>query len=523
MEECDSAEECDAQVSSVGDNASGGPSLSHDGNDVIIWDGSLEKPHGLDQDKGTLDFNNEEWCNESISTFGRYQDARTSFGGGTVGGNTFASCLSVQDSNDDDSSQDLNINTNTYPLEEQTAYVVQRQSRQGARCPVHGIQLIASGDQLYAPYLQRPPPITDEILQERRRLQSGSRFDTDAKVLTFTMQHRIMLAERLQKPKLLSDMCAFKAANPGSVFQDFINWYGNPSNPLEECDNGSNTNRSFNCLALCNDNAVKEADDASLVLTSTRSFWSNTWDEAEPKSASDQNPLFDAINTVEMLLLAFETMHPAHLMNQVLAVNFSLANFILNSSGLGYRIGFIKEALTKLSRKTEQALLRLGRDMVEGTGPSINSAQDEGEAFVYTSPSTIAACEEVCDQIGDVEILLSRAVSLLSKFPGEFNLVEQLLKRPEGDVINVDNYKGRVGILKVINKQQQRNSGREQLDINTNDLPFPSVREYILQKCDDDNYCQLSARIGGAHGLEEGGTNSTKGGLVLALSKCLLD
>jgi hypothetical protein len=37
-----------------------------------------------------------------------------------------------------------------------------------------------------------------------------------------TVQSRIETAHRIHTPMLLNDMSAFKAANPGAVFQDFI-------------------------------------------------------------------------------------------------------------------------------------------------------------------------------------------------------------------------------------------------------------------------------------------------------------
>ena len=42
--------------------------------------------------------------------------------------------------------------------------------RRGANCPVIGSSLVANGDQMYAPYLQRPQPLTDDLLAERRMM-----------------------------------------------------------------------------------------------------------------------------------------------------------------------------------------------------------------------------------------------------------------------------------------------------------------------------------------------------------------
>lgn len=93
-------------------------------------------------------------------------------------------------------------------------------ARKGARCPVLGASLSKTGDQLYAPYLQRPYPLTDDVIAQRQimmRRQKGAKASA-------TIKQRIEIAQRLQRPKLLSDMQAFKAANPGAVFQDFVGW-----------------------------------------------------------------------------------------------------------------------------------------------------------------------------------------------------------------------------------------------------------------------------------------------------------
>lgn len=92
--------------------------------------------------------------------------------------------------------------------------------RQGARCPVQGAYLLNTGDQIYAPYLQRALPLTDDLIAQRQmmmRRQQGMK-------ASVTIKQRIEIAQRLQKPKLISDMQAFKAANPGAEFEDFVAW-----------------------------------------------------------------------------------------------------------------------------------------------------------------------------------------------------------------------------------------------------------------------------------------------------------
>ncbi len=427
---------------------------------------------------------------------------------------TFESCTvgHISPTASEDGQDDITNNSNINTVEEYTAHVMQRQARRGARCPVIGLVLTASGDQLYAPYLQRTIPLTDDLLLKRRLMVSSN---NNHEKSTKNIASRINIAHRLQQPKLKSDMSSFKAANPGAVFQDFINWYGNPENPLNQYNHTTTvTATDFTSNAFMS--SIDDASEAIQILMAVRTFWSDTWDDAEACPASEQTPLYDASTTIEMLLQSLESMHPAHLMNQVVAVNFAMAYFSLQNAAKPnvISIPLVQVALARLKETINIALEKLGSDMTEGTLPGTGSPN------LYVSPDTIKACDTVCDVIGDVEIILSRATSLLTKLPGEYSLIQELLVSNGNN--NIPSYQGRSGIFNTIRKQQQRNSGGRD-DNDDNDLPFPSVREYILRNRDETSPCQLTVRIGGTHGLEEGGNNSTLGGLVLAMNKCVKD
>ena len=398
------------------------------------------------------------------------------------------------------------------PLREANYEKTNLQTREGARCPVQGCSLISTGDQVYAPYLQRAMPLTDDLLIERREMLA----DTSSNAI----ETRIEVAHRLQKPKLVNDMCAFRAANPGAVFQDFTSWYGNPENPLQMYDDKDIFNSSeFLAFSRGKSPEVVMAESI-LVLNATREFWSECWEESKPIPASEQSPLFDAYNTVEMLLLSLESMHPAVLLNQILAVNLSAANFILKASAPSCRVKTVDEALDRMERHINIASALLSKDA--GNSTKMRKEEiDEKNSFKFISSETVTACEQACASIGDAEILLSQATSLLTKFSGDVDIVETFLKSAtyESQRVEARSFASRSGILKAINKQQQNNSGRNVSGIT--DLPTPSVREYILRNRNEKSPCQLTVCIGGTHGLEQGGTNSTKGGLVLALNKCV--
>ena len=388
-------------------------------------------------------------------------------------------------------------------------------TRSGARCPVEGKRLMASKEQLYAPYLQRDVPLTDDLILERKKMLTSTGVSDKT-----TIQSRIEAAHRLQKKKLVSDMSAFKAANPGAIFQDFINWYGNPGNPLDKYEYGS----SSVDVALQSKSAEEEAAEAMLILSATRTFWSNCWDESKPLSAREQPALFDAFSTIEILLHWLEAIHPAVLINQILAVNLTNAIFVLQSSMPNRTPPIVQNVLSKLKDKTNITLGLLKHDVAKSiTMSTIRSPlldDDVHDPFAYVSPETIASCEEVCSIMGDAETIMSRAASLLTKLDGDVELVQQLLESPEGKSVEVKNHRSRTQILHEIMSQELRNNGKGDIE-NDRELPSPSLREYILRNIDENNPCQLTVSIGGTFGLEDGGSNSTKGGLVMALKKCV--
>ena len=69
--------------------------------------------------------------------------------------------------------------------------------RRGARCPLHSASLVASSDQLFAPYVQRDTPLTDDLIIERRKMFTRKGTDNS------TIQSRVEVAHRLQKKKLI--------------------------------------------------------------------------------------------------------------------------------------------------------------------------------------------------------------------------------------------------------------------------------------------------------------------------------
>jgi len=360
--------------------------------------------------------------------------------------------------------------------------------RKGARCRVHGLSLVAAGDQLYAPYLQRSYPLTNDVVAERRLMlaqQEGRSANT-------ALQQRLEIAHRLLNAKLASDMRAFKAANPGSVLQDFITWYGNPVDPLQDYESSQMVDDIHLGVAKTEGAPTKEdrQSSAKYALKETRDLWARTWDDAIPLPASDQVPLFDATNTVGMALDYLETMHPGSLLCQVAAVNLGMAYFALMVSADGaLKVDSVKAALESLRDKVESALRLLSLDATTGIGAPKEADPTAFPSFVV-SIDAISSCERACTALSRAEILVSRATSLLHKLPNQYDLVERIMKNADGAPVELKSDECREAVLRAVQLQQERTSKQKTPDLN----PRPAIRDYVFRNTDDLNPCQLCIR-----------------------------
>ena len=389
-----------------------------------------------------------------------------------------------------------------------------RHSRIGARCPVpSAMPLMESGDQVYAPYLQRTMPVTDEEEEKHIRMLGVDRGNGEDRL---SIQERIQIAQRLQKPKLLSDMSSFKAANHGAVFEDFVRWYGNPENPLGEELNEDSWKRKAEIRSKLPPDqskklALQEASEAISLLMNLRAFWEDSWDESEADAAFEQDHLFDPYSTVEMMLHSLETIHPALLMNQVLAVNLSNARFVLSAASKHARqVHTVTEGIRNLDNAIDLALEVLTKDAFDEVAP--NTPGGKSDLLSYLTTDTISKCEAACNQIGEFEILLSRSLALLHKLPGNYRLVDSLLQGcTDGNFVLMKHPNDRDAFLGAIRSGQMVNVTIDPSSF----LPDASMREYVLTNNDRLNPCQLNARLVPS---TRGVASSFNGSLLLALS-----
>lgn len=384
--------------------------------------------------------------------------------------------------------------------------------RPGARQPVQGHFIKQSGLQVFAPYLQRAYPLTDDIVAQRRFMLIQQRFSGHARRSEKEQDDdQLEIVFRLQRSKLFSDMSAFKAANPGAEFDDFLNWYGPPRNPLRESQeyDSQAVRLGVDIQKLVRDPHLNER-----AILETLSFWHKVWTEASPVPAVDQESLFDPVAKVEEALDYLETLHPASLICQVLAVSLSNSYFALVAASRELRHKEpVRTVLDLLREAVDSALQQLSLDTTMSQSRSLDeNGRASATIASVVSIDSIFACEKACDLIGNAEILIARSLSLNSKFSEHVDLVETLMVSKEGDCIPFDSPDVNKDFLRQIRRQQDILSHTK----NNRNAPVPLRREYLLRNTDEATPCQLAV-LYGDDVLKK--RHKTAGGIVLAIAK----
>lgn len=269
------------------------------------------------------------------------------------------------------------------------------------------------------------------------------------------------LRARMQSACLLSDMEAFKAANPGCVLEDFVRWYS-PRDYIEaeHPDEG------------------EVRGELSARMKIPGNMWLEAWDTAKATPARRQRRLFDDTTEAEKVLHYLSLLKPSELMLQL------LPNLILS-------------ALSKLREEEAVEDLPLVKKAI------VQASVQAGKLLHQSSPD-LNQLEEFLLQLMNVETSITRARSLKAKFRVSsesehrdqlLEFVNSLLEEPEVEVTGAG--QGPAGsIIHQLFISAQRAAlspldpdalpgseadfrGPEQVP----DFPAPAGRELLLRTC----------------------------------------
>ena len=301
---------------------------------------------------------------------------------------------------------------------------------------------------LYIPFTQDHAPVTEDLLEEQADVfsklgdtQEGSR-----------------VRARMQSASLLSDMQAFKAANPGCCLEDFVRWY-----------------------------SPKDFEDGKLSgrMLIPNNLWVTTWTAAKPAPISRQKRIFDDTKEAERVLHFLANLKPSEVAQLLIPVCTHEAIMAVRLAAQS-----MSEALPSLP---------LICDQIESKASKLfrfwRMHGSVSNQFVAWNNSTRAAVQDLFNQILFAESLVERARSLRHKFAMLGNeqvvnsFVRKLLEHPEVLLDGAAEGKEGSAVKSYFeNQQRQIETAKtelgdpiEQVGEHVSRFPEPAGREFIIR------------------------------------------
>ncbi|XP_047951244.1 rab3 GTPase-activating protein catalytic subunit-like isoform X2 [Salvia hispanica] len=165
--------------------------------------------------------------------------------------------------------------------------------RLGADKRFENLTMLETGEPIYSPVMQEPPLLTEDLIKETEEfvLRTGS--------------------VGAGCSQLLSDMQAFKAANPGCTLEDFVRWHSPPDWMEDE------TNSDLDDTSEGGDSIRGQL---SMRMQKEGNLWRELWETSKPVPAVRQAPLYDEDLAVEGILDFLEVIPPSDLLKQLFLV-----------------------------------------------------------------------------------------------------------------------------------------------------------------------------------------------------------
>ncbi|PWA86665.1 hypothetical protein CTI12_AA136880 [Artemisia annua] len=163
--------------------------------------------------------------------------------------------------------------------------------RLGADKQCENLTLLETDEPVYTPVMQEQPLLTEDLVKETEEfiLRTGS--------------------VGAGCSQLLSDMQAFKAANPGCILEDFVRWHSPPDWMEPPSDDESKES--------VDGDSVSSRGHLSMRMQKEGNLWREIWETAKPVPAVKQSPLYDEDLSVEEILRGLEDFPPSDFFEQL--------------------------------------------------------------------------------------------------------------------------------------------------------------------------------------------------------------
>lgn len=309
------------------------------------------------------------------------------------------------------------------------------------------LKLLKTGDPLYIPITQEPVPKTEDQLEE----------DTNVLLKLGSDAQGSELRARMMSASLLSDMESFKAANPGSILEDFIRWYS-PRDWIEddgnELDEWGQSRGHLSSRMLISDNT-----------------WLEMWDSAKPVPANRQKRLFDDTREAEKVLHFLDSRNLAQIAELILPTLYH-------------------SAIYRLTEEFEQL-----RTSASHGSDALRQIIKSGERISREGTASKRRYELVVQEISALELSISQVNSLLYKFnpAGELDeslndFVVNLARGREMEMVEKSRSKAGANLLSMFSEAQKtanmilgENEETNPRSDSTTLFPAPSEREFVMR------------------------------------------
>uniref|UniRef100_T1J5I1 Rab3 GTPase-activating protein catalytic subunit n=1 Tax=Strigamia maritima TaxID=126957 RepID=T1J5I1_STRMM len=308
------------------------------------------------------------------------------------------------------------------------------------------LRLLKSEQPLYIPVTQEPTPMTEDLLEEHAEVlvQLG----TDAQGTE--------LRAKMQSACLLSDMEAFKAANPTCCLEDFVRWYS-PRDWIQEDDEGKKGHLSTRMMLPGN-------------------IWTDVWETANAVPSRRQRRLFDDTREAEKVLHWLASLTVGQLVTHLMPV-------ILHA-----------------------ALLTAANAVGENDSDSVEAIAQRISKMLRAPKVDVKRYEEIARLISGLEVTTARITSLRTKLstpegvPEIEKLILELLQQDEVQLVGAGRAPAGQAVVKLFTQAQKSLNMLIDADSSDEDIansddgstmskthpaisefPKPTAREFILR------------------------------------------
>jgi hypothetical protein len=268
------------------------------------------------------------------------------------------------------------------------------------------------------PATQIAVPMTEDVAKQQQDLLTRLGVSLES----------AMLRQQIQSTVLISDMQAFKAANPGSCLVDFIRWYSPKDwiafDPLQGDQAEANLLEDGKGVWWFEKQGM--LSDRMRFGPSKEHIWQHMWETSPPVPASRQKPLFDPVQESEKLFHYLETMSPHEMLHQALSGAISGAFFALETALLPNpikKLPVVQGAVEELRVCGNRAIVMLDEALAESELAFPAGQKDEQERarsqMQVAFEMALDACWKLVHGVECVEALVSNALAMVQYFPHE--------------------------------------------------------------------------------------------------------